>query len=117
MGSRPTMDKIIENQKTAVSMHNQGKSAEKIGEEEGMEKGIKLNREQYKRVKRMDHKQMGDFICKIYNEGYKDGKAVAAPRIKPSDIATVLVEMKGVGTKKAAEIMAVVNKLYERGAQ
>lgn len=31
MGSRPTIDKIIENQKTAVSMHNQGKSAKEIG--------------------------------------------------------------------------------------
>ena len=82
-----------------------------------MAKGLKLNREQYKRVKRMDHKQMEDFICNMYNEGYADGKAAAELRIKPSDIATVLVEIKGVGTKKAAEIMAAVNKLYERGAQ
>ena len=82
-----------------------------------MAKGLKLNREQYKRVKRMDHKQMEDFICNMYNEGYADGKAAAEPRIKPSDIATVLVEIKGVGTKKAAEIMTAVNKLYERGVK
>ena len=30
-----------------------------------MAKGIKLNREQYKGVKRMDHKQMEGFICKV----------------------------------------------------
>ena len=48
-----------------------------------MAKGLKLNREQYKRVKRMDHKQMEDFICNMYNEGYADGKAAAEPRIKP----------------------------------
>lgn len=82
-----------------------------------MAKGLKLNREQYKRVKRMDHKQMEDFIYNMYNEGYKDGKTAAAPRIKPSDIASVLVGIKGVGTKKAAEIMAAVNKLYEGDAQ
>ena len=82
-----------------------------------MAKGLKLNREQYKKVKRMDHRQMEDFICKTYNEGYANGKAEAAPRIKPSDIASVLIEIKGVGTKKAAEIMAAINKLYERGAQ
>ena len=46
-----------------------------------MAKGLKLNREQYKRVKRMDHKQMEDFICNMYNEGYADGKAAAEPRI------------------------------------
>ena len=31
-----------------------------------MAKGLKLNREQYKSVKRMDHKQMEGFICKVY---------------------------------------------------
>ncbi len=82
-----------------------------------MAKGLKLNREQYKRVKRMDHKQMEDFICNMYNEGYADGKTAAGPKIKPSDIAAALIGIKGVGTKKAAEIMAAVNKLYERGAQ
>ncbi len=82
-----------------------------------MAKRSKLNREQYKRVKRMDHKQMEDFICNMYNEGYADGKAEAGPRIKPSDIASALVGVKGVGAKKAAEIMEAVNKLYERGAQ
>lgn len=78
-----------------------------------MAKGIKLNREQYKNVKRMDHKQMENFIVNMYNEGYEDGKAAAGKRVKPSDIAAALVDIKGVGTKKAAEIMAVVNKLYE----
>lgn len=81
-----------------------------------MAKGLKLNREQYKRVKHMDHKQMEDFICNMYNEGYEDGKAAAEPRVKASDIASVLIGIKGVGAGKANEIMAAVNKLYERGA-
>ncbi len=82
-----------------------------------MAKGIKLNREQYKNVKRMDHKQMETFIVNMYNEGFEDGKKAAGSRVKPSDIASVLVDIKGVGTKKAAEIMAAVNKLYEGGAK
>ena len=82
-----------------------------------MANGLKLNREQYKRVKRMDHKQMEDFICTMYNEGYEDGKQAAGSRVKPSDIAAALVDIKGVGMKKAVEIMAAINKLYERGAQ
>ncbi|MEY8518609.1 hypothetical protein AALC25_17260 [Lachnospiraceae bacterium 29-84] len=81
-----------------------------------MANGFKINREQYKRVKRMDHKQMEDFIFNMYNEGYNDGKAAAEPRVKPSDIASALIGIKGVGAKKAADIMEVVNRLYERGA-
>lgn len=80
-----------------------------------MAKGLKLNREQYKKVKRMDHKQMEGFIYNVYNEGYANGKAAAEPRVKPSDIASALIEVKGIGAKKSAEIMAAVNKLYERG--
>jgi hypothetical protein len=77
----------------------------------------KITREQYKRYKRMDHKQMEDFIVNIYNEGYEDGKEAAGQKVKPSDIAAALVDIKGVGTKKIAEIMAAINKLYERGAK
>lgn len=76
----------------------------------------RITREQYKRFKRMDHKQMGDFVVNLYNEGYEDGKKAAQPKVKPSDIASVLVDIKGVGTKKAAEIMAAINRLYEGGA-
>lgn len=82
-----------------------------------MAKGIELNREQYKNVKRMDHKQMETFIVNVYNEGFEDGKKTAGSRVKPSDIASILVDIKGVGTKKAAEIMAAVNKLYEGGTK
>lgn len=48
----------------------------------------------------------------MYNEGYGDGKKAAGQRVKPSNIASVLVDIKGVGTKKSAGIMAAVNKLY-----
>ena len=60
---------------------------------------------------------METFVANMYNEGYEDGKKAAGSRIKPSDIASILVDIKGVGTKKAAEIMAAINKLYEGGAE
>lgn len=82
-----------------------------------MAKGIKLNREQYKNVKRMDHKQMETFVVNMYNAGYEDGKKTAGSRVKPSDIAVAISEIRGIGTKKAAEIMAAVNKLYEGGTK
>ena len=81
-----------------------------------MAKGIKLNREQYKGVKRMDHKQMEGFICKVYHEGYEEGRKDAGPKVKASDIAEALVSVRGVGAKKAGEIMAAVNRLYGRDA-
>ena len=77
-----------------------------------MKKRLNLNREQYKRIKRMDHKQMEDFIYKAYHEGYADGKTAAEPQIKMSDIASALMEIKGVGTKKVEEIMAKLNNLH-----
>ena len=81
-------------------------------------KKIRITRQQYKNFKRMDHKQVEDFIVNLYNEGFSDGKeAVGAKRIKPSDIAIAITEVKGIGTKKAAEIMAAVNKLYEKGEE
>lgn len=78
-----------------------------------MAKRFTITREQYKNVKRMDHKQMEIFMVNLYNEGYNDGKqAVETKRVKPSDIAVAISEVKGVGNKKAAEIMATVNKLF-----
>ena len=74
------------------------------------EKGI--TRAQYKNLKRMDHKQMEEIIKNLYTEGYKDGKKAAQPSVKPSDIAEAPVGVKGIGIKKAAEIMKVINELY-----
>lgn len=73
-----------------------------------------LNREKYKQIKRMDHKQMEAFIYNIYKGGYEDGvKAVVGIGIKPDDIAAAITDIKGIGTKKTAEIMAAINQLYE----
>lgn len=81
-----------------------------------MSKKTRITRDQYKSIKRMDHKQMEKFMVDLYSEGFNDGKEAAENRkIKASDIAVAIMEVKGVGSKKAAEIMAAVNKLYERG--
>jgi len=81
-----------------------------------MAKKFGITREQYKNFKRMDHKQMETFMVNLYNEGFNDGKeAAATKRVKPSDIAVAITEVKGIGTKKAAEIMAAVNELFVRG--
>lgn len=80
-----------------------------------MTKGLNFTREKYKRVKRMDHKQMETFLVTLYSEGYQEGKKNAEPKVKLSDIASAITSVKGVGTKKAAEIMAALSRLYEGG--
>lgn len=81
-----------------------------------MAKKTGITREQYKSIKRMDHKQMEKFMVDLYTEGFNDGKEAAGKKwIRASDIAVAIMDVKGVGTKKAAEIMAAINKLYEGG--
>lgn len=41
---------------------------------DGMKKGFYLNREQYKSVKRMDHRKMEDFIFHVYSEDTRTAK-------------------------------------------
>jgi hypothetical protein len=79
-----------------------------------MDKKRTITRTQYKSMKRLDHKQMEEFIQNLYLEGYEDGQKIAKQKVKPSDIAVTLMEIKGVGTKKVEEIMIAINKLYER---
>lgn len=75
-----------------------------------------ITRDQYKSIKRMDHKQMEKFMVDLYTEGFDDGKEAAGKkRIRASDIAVAIMDVKGIGTKKATEIMAAINKLYEGG--
>ena len=80
-----------------------------------MTKGLNLNREQYKHVKHMDHKQMETFLANMYQEAYDKGKRATEPKVTISDIVAAIVEIKGIGTKKVTEIMNVINKLYEGG--
>lgn len=90
------------------------KEADKGLEDKKMvNRASKITREQYKKVKRMDHKTMEDFVTNIYTEGFKDGKKAAGNKIKAADIEKALIEIKGIGAKKVTEIMSTINKLYE----
>lgn len=76
----------------------------------------KISREKYKSFKRMNHHEIEKFVINLYNEGFNDGKEAATTKsIKPSDIAVAIAEVKGVGSKKAAEIMTVVSALFTGG--
>ena len=69
-----------------------------------IQKDIVINRKQYQNIKKMDHNQMNLYIQSIYKSGFEDGKA-AVPGIDIKSIGIVLKSIKGVGEKRAAEIV------------
>jgi hypothetical protein len=69
-----------------------------------IQKDIVINRKQYQSIKKMDHNQMNLYIQSIYKSGFEDGKA-AVPGIDIQYIADIVRGVKGVGEKRAAEIV------------
>mgnify|MGYP000883883734 CR=1 FL=1 len=69
-----------------------------------IQKDIVINRKQYQNIKKMDHNQMNLYIQSIYKSGFEDGKA-AVPGIDIKSIGIVLKSIKGVGEKRAADIV------------
>lgn len=69
-----------------------------------IQKDIVINRKEYERIKRYDHNQMNNYVKSIYKSGFEDGKA-AVPGIDIQYIADIVKSVKGVGEKRAAEIV------------
>nr|DAF51623.1 MAG TPA: 5'-3' exonuclease [Phage sp. ctgh419]DAS98455.1 MAG TPA: 5'-3' exonuclease [Caudoviricetes sp.] len=69
-----------------------------------IQKDIVVNRKEYERIKRYDHNQMNNYVKSIYKSGFEDGKA-AVPGIDIQYIVDIVKSVKGVGEKRAAEIV------------
>lgn len=69
-----------------------------------IQKDIVINRKEYERIKRYDHNQMNNYVKSIYKSGFEDGKA-AVPGIDIQYIADIVKSVKGVGEKRAVEIV------------
>ena len=69
-----------------------------------IQKDIVINRKEYERIKRYDHNQMNNYVKSIYKSGFEDGKA-AVPGMDIKCIDVVLKNIKGIGEKRAAEIV------------
>lgn len=72
-------------------------------------KKFELNRKVYQSVKKMDHNQMNNFMQNMYDSGFKDGQA-SIPRLDISLIKKALLSVKGIGGKKAADIIIAIEK-------
>lgn len=72
-------------------------------------KSFELNRKVYQSVKKMDHNQMNNFMQNMYDSGFKDGQA-SVPTLDIGLIKKVLLNVKGIGEKKAADIIVAIEK-------
>lgn len=79
-----------------------------------MAKKIGITREQYKNIKKKDHKQMEAFLIRYWQDGYIDGIAAAKKaNITPADIEKAISSIKGMGETKVNAVMQRIFKLYE----
>ena len=74
------------------------------------EKRTILNRKLYKNIKKYDREQMESYLVNLYMEGYEDGRN-DVPGVDISVIKEIVMNVKGVGEKRAEEI---VRKIKER---
>lgn len=72
-------------------------------------KKIELNRKEYLKIKKMDHHQMMSWAKKMYESGFEDGQA-SIPGLDISLIKKALLNVKGIGEKKAADIIIAIEK-------
>ena len=82
----------------------------------GKIKGFVLNRKQYERIRRMDHCQMTLWAESLYKSGYADGKE-AASGLTTLESREVLLQVKGIGEKKAEVITGSLEKAMEQKTQ
>lgn len=73
------------------------------------QKSIEVNRKEYEKIRRKDHNQMNEYLQDIYKRGFEAGRA-SVPRVDIYGIEKVLIEIKGLGAKRVADIVAALEK-------
>lgn len=63
-----------------------------------------LTRAQYKKIKKMDHGQMSDWVEALYKGAFEDGRK-SAEGLGETEMKEVLLSVKGIGEAKAAAIL------------
>ena len=72
-----------------------------------------LNRKTYKDVRKMDHGQMSAFCEGLYKRGYEAGKQ-ENPGLSDEDITQAILQVKGIGEKKANDVLRALSLAKER---
>ncbi len=71
-----------------------------------------LNRKMYDKVRKMDHGQMKSFCQGLYTRGFEAGKR-EAEGLSDEEVKQALLIVKGIGEKKACDIVAVLTRAKE----
>ena len=72
-------------------------------------KRFESNRKDYLNIKKMDHHQMSLWAESMYKSGFEDGQA-SVPGLDISLIKKALLNVKGIGEKKASDIIVAIEK-------
>lgn len=73
-----------------------------------------INRKQYGKIKKMDHQQMSDYLEEVCMRSYEKGKR-SAEGLSESEVKRVILGVKGIGEKKANDIItALTNAQAEK---
>ena len=73
------------------------------------EKRTILNRKLYKNINKYDREQMESYLVNLYMEGYEDGRN-DVPGVDISVIKEIVMNVKGVGEKRAEEIVQKIEE-------
>lgn len=71
-------------------------------------KANKITRDEYKTIKKMDHRQMEDYLCNIYSDGVAQGVSIMKNRLSASNVRSRLLRMKGLGTTRVEQIIEIL---------
>lgn len=74
-----------------------------------IQKDIVINRKEYEKIKKYDRTQMDIFVQNVYKSGFEDGKS-SMKGIDFSNVEKVLLTVKGIGEKKAKDIVIALER-------
>lgn len=72
-------------------------------------KTFKINRDLYKKIKKMDHNEMNTYLTNLYATAYNNGVDAVTKTITDK-IVKGLENTKGIGEKRMADILDNINK-------
>ena len=72
-----------------------------------------INRDEYNRIRKMDHASMTTYLRGVWQEGFQKG-AKSAEGLTDEELWSILVQIKGVGEKKVEAIVSAVREATDK---
>lgn len=89
------------------------KRKEREGTEEMKAGKTGITRQQYKDLKKKDHRQVNDLLARLWMDGYSEGMAAKKVRVTPEEIEREIRKIRGMGETRVNAVMGRICKLYE----